>query len=39
MSFNVLKCKVMHVGFNNLHYEYTMGGSKLAATKEEKDLQ
>ena len=38
ISFNVLKCKVMHVGFNNQHYEYTMGGSKLAATKEEKDL-
>ena len=38
MSFNVLKCKVMHVGYNNPHYEYTMGGSKLAETKEERDL-
>jgi hypothetical protein len=29
MSFNVQKCKIMHVGKNNPCYEYTMRGTKL----------
>ena len=38
MSFNLEKCKVMHVGRNNPNYEYTMGGVKLAETDEERDI-
>ena len=38
MTFNLEKCKVMHVGKNNPHYEYTMGGVKLSETDEERDI-
>ena len=38
MSFNVSKCKVMHVGRNNQEYEYTMRGQKLEKTDEERDI-
>ncbi len=38
MSFNVSKCKVMHVGRNNPDYEYTMRGQKLETTNEERDI-
>ena len=38
MEFNVKKCKVMHVGHTNPHHSYTMGGTKLAETVEERDL-
>jgi ribonuclease P/MRP protein subunit RPP40 len=38
MSFNVSKCKVMHVGRNNPEYEYTMRGQKLETTDEERDI-
>ena len=38
MAFNVQKCKVMHVGRNNPRHDYTMGGSILAETVEERDL-
>ena len=38
MSFNVKKCKVMHVGKNNTKQAYTMGGQILAATAEERDI-
>jgi hypothetical protein len=38
MEFNVEKCKVMHVGRQNPHYEYQMKGKKLATTEEEKDV-
>ena len=38
MEFNVKKCKVMHVGHGNPRYEYTMGGTRLEKTHEEKDL-
>jgi hypothetical protein len=33
MSFNLAKCKVMHVGVNNPAYEYTMRGVKLGTTE------
>jgi hypothetical protein len=38
MRFNVQKCKVMHLGRTNIKSEYSMAGSKLAVTSEEKDL-
>ena len=38
MVFNVEKCKVIHLGKNNVNTEYHMGGSKLSTVKEEKDL-
>ena len=38
MEFNIAKCKVMHVGRKNLKWQYEMGGEKLLAVEEEKDL-
>jgi ribonuclease P/MRP protein subunit RPP40 len=38
MSFNIEKCKVMHLGYNNGEAKYFMGGRELAVVKEEKDL-
>ena len=38
MTFNIDKCKVMHVGRTNLNYEYTMNGQKLQETENEKDV-
>lgn len=38
MSFNVKKCKVMHLGHNNVKRAYTMGGVQLAETSEERDI-
>jgi hypothetical protein len=38
MSFNLAKCKIMHVGPHNPGYEYFMGGTKLGTTEEEKDI-
>jgi hypothetical protein len=38
MSFNISKCKIMHVGKNNPCYEYTMRGVKLGVTEEERDI-
>lgn len=38
MTFNVQKCKVMHVGHGNNRYDYTMKGRVLGTTEEEKDL-
>jgi hypothetical protein len=38
MSFNIAKCKVMHVGHGNPGYEYKMAGEKLSETKEEGDI-
>ena len=38
MLFNMDKCKVMHMGYNNLQAEYVTGGSILESVNEEKDL-
>jgi hypothetical protein len=38
MSFNLDKCKVMHVGTHNRAYEYFMRGVRLEVTEEEKDI-
>ena len=37
-SFNISRCKIMHVGKNNPRYEYTMRGVKLRVTEEERDI-
>ena len=38
MLFNVKKCKVMHLGYNNGLANYTMNGNILESVVEEKDL-
>ena len=38
MQFNVGKCKVLHLGPNNICREYTMGSKAAEVTEEEKDL-
>ena len=38
MSFNVNKCKIMHLGFGNAKHEYNLNGTVLTETVEEKDL-
>ena len=38
MTFNVAKCKVMHIGRANNCATYTMGGTVLAETDSEKDV-
>jgi len=38
MLFNVEKCKVMHMGYNNTCHGYSSNGSKLESVREEKDL-
>ena len=43
MQFNAKKCKIMHIGYNNPNYDYTMGGhapagTVLSVTPEEKDI-
>ena len=38
MEFNVDKCKIMHLGHNNPKATYSMGGSNLQETEEERDL-
>jgi len=38
MEFNIGKCKIMHLGHNNLRNSYNMGDISLEATDEEKDL-
>jgi ribonuclease P/MRP protein subunit RPP40 len=38
MLFNVEKCQVMHVGYNNMRISYEMEGRKLDEMTEERDL-
>ena len=38
MSFNIDKCKVMHLGSSNPKHAYSMGGRNLMETATEKDL-
>ena len=38
LKFNASKCKVMHFGKNNHHFNYTMDGQPLKKVEEEKDL-
>ena len=38
MQFNIEKCKVMHFGYGNQHFEYYMDGHILKSVATEKDL-
>jgi uncharacterized protein (UPF0303 family) len=38
MLFNVSKCGVLHLGFNNMESDYYLGGSKVEKLQEERDL-
>ena len=38
MVFNVKKCKVLHVGHNNVHHGYSMNEEVLQSVTEETDL-
>ena len=38
MLFNTEKCKVMHLGYNNLKADYVMDGNVLQSVSEEKHL-
>ena len=38
MSFNVKKCKIMHLGNKNPKHLFSMGGETLGSTEEEKDI-
>jgi len=38
MLFNVEKCKVMHIGYNNVQAEYVVNGVKLECVSDDKNL-
>ena len=38
MSFNVSRCKVMHIGKKNNKYNYWLMGQKISETRKEKDF-
>ena len=38
MNFNVDKCSVLHFGYNNPRYTYSLDGRNLQSKEEEKDL-
>ena len=38
MKFNLEKCCILHFGFNNQKYQYTMNGAVLQSESQQKDL-
>lgn len=38
MAFNVKKCKVLHIGYNNVHHANSMNGEVLQSVTEETDF-
>jgi ribonuclease P/MRP protein subunit RPP40 len=38
MEFNVKRCKVMHLGYNNTGHIYTMNNQQLEVTADERDI-
>jgi len=38
MSFNLAKCKIMHVGLHNPGFDYYMNGTMISSTEEERDI-
>ncbi|KAI8520112.1 hypothetical protein Bbelb_033690 [Branchiostoma belcheri] len=38
LPFNAGKCKVLHLGRNNIKAKYTLGGQEIQETEEERDL-
>ena len=38
MLFNVEKCKCLHIGYNNVRHQYTLGNGNVENSTEERDL-
>ena len=38
INFNLSKCKVMHIGYHNGNFDYTLGGHLLESVTTERDL-
>jgi len=38
MTFNVSKCKILHIGRNNPEHDYYMHGVKMGTTEIERDM-
>ncbi len=38
MTYNIDKCKVLHIGSNNNRSNFTMNGTDITKVNEEKDL-
>lgn len=38
MAFNVKKCKVLHIGYNNVNHVYSMNGEDLQSVTKETDF-
>ena len=38
MSFNVDKCSVMHIGYNNMQSNYNMSNQQLPTTDQQRNL-
>ena len=38
MEFNKAKCKVLHMGWDNLQYQYRLGDEGMESSPKEKDL-
>ena len=38
MVFNTKKCKVLHIGYNNVNHVYSMNGEDLQSVTKETDF-
>jgi len=38
MRFNISRCRVLHLGYDNLHYQYKGGDIRMEYSRTEKDL-